>query len=77
MIAPGRVGMIRMFWGKHPEAGLRGNIRLIRRDRARICLTFLRPAVVACLPTIVGAESQRAGRPDLHRATRLAVVSGA
>jgi hypothetical protein len=29
LVAPGRVGMIRMFWGKHPEAGLRGNIRLI------------------------------------------------
>jgi hypothetical protein len=39
VIAPGRVGMIRMFWGKHPEAGLRGNIRLIRCGRARICLT--------------------------------------
>jgi hypothetical protein len=55
VIAPGRVGVIWMFWGKHPEAGLRGNIRLIRRDRARICL---RPDKTSssrmCRPTIVG-----------------------
>jgi len=47
VIAPGRVGMIRMLWGKHSEAGLRGNIRFIRRDRARICLACLKRRALA------------------------------